>query len=176
MKRFTTLLFAIAICFTLSQVMLGQTAAAARNRIQVTRPAISAEEIKAASTVYTGKFVFNFTVTVDSVLHGNDYYTCTADVSVDDVGTTGDNYYDETAAVSAVRSGTTVTCTVTIPYSWTLVSGSTDMVSIDYAVTVPGPGTPTTQILPSRTTSHTLGSIKVPLSGATTTTAITATM
>jgi hypothetical protein len=176
MKRLTTLLFAVVSCFALSPALLGQTATAAPTQARVAHPAISAEEIKAAATVYTGKFVFEFTVTVDSVLYGTDTYICTADASVDDVGTTGDNFYTETAAVSAYRSGTTVKCTVTIPYSWTLVSGTTDMVSIDYAITAPGPGSSTTYILPSRTTTHTLGSIKVPLSGSTTTTVITATM
>jgi hypothetical protein len=119
----------------------------------------------------TGKFVFNFTITIRSTNLGSDTIVCVVDASVFE--STGLRV-TESASVKATVSGTSATCTVTIPYSWPLTSASTDTVMLDYAVEAVGPSTTFGQ--PTRLSSQSLPSIKVPLSGATTTKPIASTI
>jgi len=79
---------------------------------------------------FGGKFVFNFTITVSSTLASTAKILCEASASTEDAATL--NFITETASVTATRSGSTATCTVTIPYSWNLSSSTTDKVSLTY--------------------------------------------
>lgn len=121
---------------------------------------------------FGGKFVFNFTITVASSLASTAKIICQAAATTDDVAST--NLILETAAVTATRSGSTATCTVTIPYSWNLSSASSDRVSLTYQIIagVPTSATP----LATRTSEQSVATISVPANGATTTEAIAATI
>jgi len=121
---------------------------------------------------FGGKFVFNFTITVSSTLASTAKIFCEATATTEDIATA--NIILETAAVTATRSGSTATCTVTIPYSWNLSSASSDKVSLTYQIIA---GVPTTtNPLAGRVSEQTVGTISVPANGATTTETITATI
>lgn len=129
-----------------------------------------------AVTTFTGKFVFNFTITVNSTVASTSQIGCFASISTTDA--TNLNNVADAAGVAVTRgSGTTVKCTVTIPYSWKLGDASADMVHLSYSIGSPFTlGLPTTTAYPQREGAQSLGTIKVPLNGATTTETITATM
>ena len=133
----------------------------------------NSEEILAASTTVTGKLVFSFTITVSSLGLTADTVVCSAEASLDDSPATGGIFIVESASVGA-KEASTVSCTVTIPYSWTLATMSTDRVSLSYTISVGG--TTATTAVPNRTSSHGLGSISVPANGTTTTHVIKATI
>jgi hypothetical protein len=131
------------------------------------------EEVLAASTTVTGKLVFNFTITVSSLGLTGDTVVCNADASLLDSPTTGGIFITESASVGA-KEASTVSCTVTIPYSWTLATMSSDRVSLSYSISVVG-STATTAV-PNRVSAHGLGSISVPANRTTTTHIIKATI
>jgi hypothetical protein len=121
---------------------------------------------------FGGKFVFNFTITVSSTLASTAKILCEASASTEDAATL--NFIVETASVTATRSGSTATCTVTIPYSWNLSSATTDKVSLSYEIVA---GVPTATVpLATRTSAQPLKTISVPANGATTTETIAATI
>ena len=95
-----------------------------------------------------------------------------ATASLVDVATS--NFIEEQAAVLATRSGSTATCTVTIPYSWNLASASSDKVSLTYSIDAPVEATANTAF-PERLRSQSVATISVPANGATTNESITAT-
>jgi len=121
-----------------------------------------------ATSTYTGTFVVNFTITVSSAIPATETIGCVAGASLVDTGTV---HAIVDLAASAVTRGTgsTVTCTVTIPYSWKLASASTDSVGLSYAVTFPAEFSTPAGLWPHRTGSQEIGKIKVPVSGTTTT-------
>jgi hypothetical protein len=83
--------------------------------------------------------------------------------------------FSESATVEATRTGSTVTCTVTIPYSWPLLTPSSDMIIIAYALSSPvTPASPGAGVLLNRLGSGTVATIKVPAKGTTTTESVTA--
>ena len=136
-------------------------------------PAVMASDVKApAATVFGGKLVFNFTITVASTLAATDVITCSADADVLDLGA-GVPLIEE-ATVKATRSGTTATCAVTIPYSWSLATASTDKMSLSYVIS--GMGATAATALPSRLSSQGLGSFAIPANGTTSTYTIKATI
>lgn len=126
-----------------------------------------------ATSVFAGKFVVNFTITVSSTLATSVKIACGVTASLQDTATL--NFITENAMVVATRAGSTATCTVTIPYSWTLGSATTDRVMLSYQISAPVEATATT-ILPSRTSLQSIGTIAVPANGATTTETVTATI
>ena len=130
-----------------------------------------------AATTFGGTLVFTISIAIKSTnLPSTDTIGCSADAFVSDVNPTtfalaGD--FEEEAAVQATRtSSTTATCTVRIPYAWPLSFQSTDMVSRNITVSVPGFFTSTTNALPNRIHTRSLPSIKVPANGATTSVSI----
>jgi len=142
---------------------------------RTSRPVTSAvedpEAAITAATTFASTFTFKITANIKSTLPSTDAIACTAEASVEDTNTstfTITGAYDEEASVQATRSGSTATCTVTIPYSWQLSFGNTDTVSLTVSVSAPGFFISTTNALPNRFHTHTLPSIKgVPSSGAT---------
>jgi hypothetical protein len=127
-------------------------------------------------TTYAGKLVFNFTITVNATIAAAAKITCQASASVLDVSTTGSfNDIAESATVVAVRSGSTATCTVAIPYSWNLASGPTDTIAMSYQIQGPAEVAAATAALPARVSiRENLATIKVPVTGTTTTETVTA--
>lgn len=116
----------------------------------------------------TGKLVFNFTISVQSAIPTTDTIVCEASAEVLEVTT--QHAVEEAASVAATRSGTTAKCTVTIPYSWVLTTPKTDTVTLTYTLFAPTAA----PLLPSRTSTQTVAVIPVPLTGATTTEAVSA--
>jgi len=121
-----------------------------------------------ATTTYTGTIVVNFTITVSSAIPATDQIGCVAGASVFD--TAALNGLVDIAGTAVTRgTGTTVTCSVTLPYSWKLASGSTDSVILGYSITSPVDFSTPAGEWPHRAGSRSIGSIKVPVSGTTTT-------
>lgn len=75
-------------------------------------------------TTFGGKFVFNFTITVSSTLASTAKIGCEVTASLEDAASL--NSILETASVVATLSGSTASCTVTVPYSWNLSSSTSD--------------------------------------------------
>ena len=121
-----------------------------------------------AKTIFTGSIVVNFTVTVSSVIASTVPIGCVAGASLFDAGTT--NGISEIAGTAVTRgTGTTVACSVTIPYSWGLASATTDTIRVSYSIISPaGFSTPAGEF-PKRAHSTEIAKIKVPVSGTTTT-------
>src|SRR5215469_10974 len=135
-----------------------------------------AEVLAAASMSFTGKLVFSFTITIQSSITSSNI-ACEASADIDDLGSGGQGpLITEAAAVAATRSGSTATCTVTIPYSWNLLNSSTDKVQLSYAISVPSTGFSGASGLPGRISQNIFGTIKVPANGSTTTETIKATI
>jgi hypothetical protein len=119
----------------------------------------------------TGTYAVTFTITVDSTLAATDEISCNVSASVLDDG--GLNAVIDSASVGVARgSGKTVTCTVNIPYSWNLLSPTTDTVRLGYVINAPAEPASASALLPSRTSSQQVNkpgtTLMVPISGATT--------
>ncbi len=128
----------------------------------------------AAVTTVAGRIVVNFTITVDSTIAATTKIGCALEADVDDA-TAG--FISESAGTAVARgTGTTVTCTTTIPYSWKLGSMSTDTISLSYTVSSPVAIATAAAEYPIRESSQTIGTIKVPVSGTTTTEAVAVTI
>lgn len=137
-------------------------------------PALQDAEPPATTTV-TGKIVANFTITVDSTIASTAKIGCNVAATVLDLSTA--NSIIEEAGNAVTRgSGSTVTCTATIPYSWKLGSASTDKITLSYTIQSPVAITSGSAEFPNRLSSQSLGSISVPASGTTTTETIAATI
>jgi hypothetical protein len=141
-----------------------------------TSPLAASDAEPPVLTTYAGKFVFKFTINVSATIAATSKIACAASITVDDNLTAGTpNFFSEEAVALAVRSGSTATCTVNIPYSWALATGATDMVTVGYNIIAPVEAAAVTGTYPSRESSADLPSIKVPVTGTTTTETITAT-
>lgn len=126
-----------------------------------------------ATTTFTGTFVFNFTISVKANITSTAKIQCTATAALFDTST-GNNIIEQDT-VLATRSGSTATCSPTIPYSWNLGSGSTDRVSLGWIISAPTEASITTA-LPSRISEQlSFASISVPATGSTTTETLTPT-
>jgi hypothetical protein len=84
-----------------------------------------------AAAVFGGTITVTLTITVKSV--GLTSVSCTADTSVLDSPSTGGVFWSESDTVTATGT-TTKTCKITIPYSWSLLTGATDSMSTSYTV------------------------------------------
>lgn len=124
---------------------------------------VSEQEIESTAPT-TGKFVFTFTITIASTNLSADAIVCGASATVFEV--TNQRVFDESASVKASVSGSTATCKVTIPYSWTLSTQNSDMVALGFTVSAIGPNSSNGE--PTRLSSQSLPSIKVPANGSTT--------
>jgi hypothetical protein len=122
------------------------------------------EDALTATLPTTGTLVFTITVTIKPPLATGNTVTCVANASVSE-GTIPPNIFSFTELGSATAPGTTSTrtCTVTINYSWPLLTPTTDKISLDIVVTA---GTSIAQ--PIRSHTRNLLTIPVPASGKTT--------
>jgi hypothetical protein len=137
-------------------------------RVLIALPqADSAAAEEPATTTFTGTFVFDFTITVKANITSTAKIQCTATATLLDIGTSNEIVEQDT--VLAVRTGSTATCSPTIPYSWNLATGSTDKVMLGWIITAPSEAT-STAVLPSRLSEQiSFASISVPATGSTTT-------
>lgn len=137
-------------------------------------PAVQADDDDASRvTTFGGKFVVNFTITVDSTIASTTKIGCNVEATLAD----STNFITEQAGTAVSRgSGTTVTCSVTIPYSWKLSTSSTDMVGLTYTITSPTEISTATLEYPLRISTQSIATIKVPANGATTTETVAATI
>lgn len=127
----------------------------------------------AATTTYTGTIVVNFTITVSSAIARTAQIGCVASASLVDAGT--DSGIVEVAGAAVARgTGSTVTCSATIPYSWNLASANLDTVELAYSVTSSVDFSAPAGEWPHRGGAQSLGSIGVPASGTTTTRTVSA--
>jgi hypothetical protein len=110
----------------------------------------------------------NFTITVSSGLVHTEQIGCVAAASVFDAAS--NNGIVEVAGTAVDRgTGSSVTCSVTIPYSWNLASASEDTIALTYSVISPVDFSVPLGEWPNRAGAQSLGSISVPVSGTTTT-------
>ena len=129
-------------------------------------PAVEDNSGVFSATTFTGTVTVTITITVSTTKLTN--FTCIATVSVPD-GTTSPVFYEESNTVASTGTGTTRTCSLSIPYAWSLTTQSSDNMTTSYTVT----GTTGTSGLPQRFASRSpLDTRKVPSTG--TTTALTA--
>ena len=126
-------------------------------------------------TTFTGTIKLTITVTVKTA--GITNVNCFAFVSVQDNPSsfTASRLFGEADVVAATGTGTTRTCTLSVPYSWNLATPSSDMMVTGYEV-----GNSlvfVNAVLPERSsTLHPVDSRKVPSSGTTTTLTASATI
>jgi hypothetical protein len=183
-RRLSTLALLLACLVGMNLSLWGQSAAVTHGIRGILDPKTGAfhplpvpdaqDEVPPALTTFSGKFVANFTITVTSTIASTTKLACTFSASLLDTAT--GNVITESAGSAVARgSGTTVTCTVTLPYSWSLGSGSTDKVSLSWAIEAPVEFTVSTEF-PTRISSQSLGTISVPANGTTTTETIAATI
>lgn len=112
-------------------------------------------------TTYGGTITVTLTITVKSTALTT--FSCTAEVSVEDEITTTPRGYEESGNSAATGSGSTRTCVVTIPYSWSLGTQSSDSMVISYVAF--GSNTTGGQRVSGLSPLET---VKVPANGATT--------
>ena len=116
------------------------------------------------ATLVGGTVSLTITITVKSTALTN--FTCSADVLVQEATATGALDFQESDTVVATGPGTTRTCKLSIPYSWSLATPTTDSMMTSYTVL----GSTGTNGLPQRTSARTpLDNRKVPANGTTTT-------
>jgi hypothetical protein len=120
-----------------------------------------------ALTTVTGTLTITLNITVKST--GLTTFTCTAEIEMEDaVGSASPRGYGESVEATATGSGTTRTCKLTIPYSWSLSTPTSDSMTTTYSV-----GAVTVSTVAERSSNlYPLDTRKVPASG--TTTALTA--
>jgi len=143
------------------------------------KPATATPDVTAKYTTYTGTLEFEFTITVDSKIPSGQEVDCEATAELVDVPTSGsfENVISEEASAIATVKGDTATCTVKIPYSWSLASGAEDSVSLSYDLAiVPTAITSETDAEAVRRSLQYLAPIPVPKTGTTTTKTIEATI
>ena len=135
----------------------------------------------AASAPVTGTFVAKFTIKLATAVPSGDSVLCTLGAGLIDENHTTftvNNEIEESKSMKATVSGSTATCTVSLPYSWYLSSPSTDTVSLNYQLSIVS-STAVNELGVARTSYQYVpgaGSIKVPSSGTTTTYTISATI
>lgn len=139
-------------------------------------PDAEADSVEAPALVtFGGSFVVSFTISVKSSIASTAKIACSVSATVVDNAASGaPNIIEEQAAVLATRSGTSATCTVTIPYSWNLGTSTTDKVTLSYNLSAPAEAT-TTTLYPQRLSLQNIATIAVPANGKITNEAVTAT-
>jgi len=183
-QKLSTILLVCVCLLGLNASLWGQNGAAARGihgyldpqtGVFHALPLVSASDSEPpALTTVTGKFVVNFTITVSSTIASTLKISCGVTATVLDSATL--NEIIESATVVATRSGSTATCSVTIPYSWNLGSSTTDKVSLGYQIIAPVEATGSS-VLPNRLSEQTaFATIAVPATGSTTTETLTPTI
>ena len=134
-----------------------------------------------AVTPTTGTLVFNFTITLKSALPKNAILICTAQGAVIE---TSFSTTEDGLGIATLESGSTYTCSVSMPYSWMLNTPTTDKIIVSYKaeifealqVTATNGTTISVTSTAGRASSQTTADIKVPASGAVTTESVSLTL
>jgi hypothetical protein len=128
------------------------------------RPVPPAAEAQDAAALATFGGTVTVTLTITLKTPGLTNIACSEEVSVLD-GTTSPRFFTELNTVAATGTGTTRTCKLSIPYSWSLASQATDNMTTSYSVS----GSTGTTGLPQRSSSLSPLDVRnVPANGATT--------
>jgi hypothetical protein len=115
-----------------------------------------------AAVTFTGTVTLKITITLKTT--GLTNISCTESVSVLD-NITNPRSFEELDTVAATGTGSTWTCSLSMPYSWSLLTQASDTMNTSYSVS----GLTGTTGLPSRSSSLSpVDSRKVPANGATT--------
>ena len=111
-------------------------------------PAVAEEDsaLPAAAT-FTGTISVTLTITLKTT--GLTNIICSEEVSVFD-GTTSPHFFAESNSVAATGSGSTRTCNLSIPYSWSLTTQASDNMTTAYVVA----GTTGTTGVPQRSSTQ----------------------
>ena len=123
--------------------------------------AAAAVDPNVAVATYTGTFFLSFTIAVKSSIPTNFPIQCSATMTVTDIANGA--FYSESKAGVATRTGNTATCSLTVPYAWSLSSGSLQ-VATNYMVSATSTGGSS---FVSRFSSGALPSVTVPVNGTT---------
>jgi hypothetical protein len=110
-----------------------------------------------------GKVVLNLKATLQTTFPTGETFSC--GLSASTFESSGLSFTDS-YQVAATVSGSTLTCTVTLPYYWALISRGSDTMTVSYSVTGVN-GAPSG--LPTRLAEHGVANLIVPVSGTTTT-------
>jgi hypothetical protein len=116
-----------------------------------------------AATATLGTIQVTFDVTVVSSIPTTDDIVCEVTATVNNTSGT----FKELASAVATRSGSTATCEVIIPYSWTL-TGTSDSMVLSYGLGWPSGASTESITGPLRTSTRPGPTIAVPASGTTT--------
>ena len=79
-----------------------------------------------------GRIVLTLTATLTTSFPGTEVFSCGLNATVGDVST--GLTFSDTIFVTATRSGSTLSCTVTLPYSWDLVAPTSDTMLVLYTI------------------------------------------
>jgi hypothetical protein len=124
-------------------------------------PAVQDDAEPAAAMTVTGTVSVTITISVKTASLTN--FTCSIAVSTSDGTVLSPVLFDESNSVAATGTGSTRTCKLSIPYSWSLTTSSTDVMTTPYSVL----GSTGTNGLPQRSSSRLpLDTRKVPANGA----------
>lgn len=119
------------------------------------------EDLAAPVTPTTGKIVLTLTVTLVSTFPSTEAFSCGLNATTSD--TSGLTFIDS-EQIAATKSGSTLTCTITLNYSWALTTPTVDRMIVDYTIT----GAVGTTGLPTRLAEHGVAVMTVPATGKTT--------
>jgi|SRR5579864_1442536 len=136
----------------------------------------------ASVTPTTGKLVFNFTITVATPLPKNAVIVCKGTASVSE--NSGQGINDNAQAIAGAVSNGKASCVATMPYSWLLATPGSDTVFLSYSVEmdeglqVTATNGTSTVVVPVslRKVNQAIGTIAVPLNGATTSKSVSTTI
>ena len=120
------------------------------------------DELAPPVTPTTGKIVLTLTVTLLSTFPSTEAFSCGLDATA--VDSNGLSFLD-TEQIAATKAGSTLTCTITLNYSWALATPTVDHMIVDYTIN----GVAGTSGLPTRLADHGVAAMTVPASGKTTT-------
>ncbi len=80
----------------------------------------------AAVSPLTGSFSVTLHITLKTAVPSGDKVGCSADILADDTTATGSTAYTEEVSALATVSGSTATCVMTIPFSWSFPTGTVE--------------------------------------------------
>lgn len=144
------------------------------------RPATQDAETPAV-TPTTGTLVFNLTITLKSALPKNAILICSAQGAVIE---TGFSTTEDGLGIAKLESGSTYSCSVSMPYSWPLATPTKDKIILSYKaetlealqVTAENGTAVSVTSTAGRASSQVPAQIVVPANGATTTETVSITL
>ncbi|MBB5060844.1 hypothetical protein HDF16_005580 [Granulicella aggregans] len=147
-KKLRALVFAVSVLSlsTVARHASGQLAAASQLSSsaspQQKLPVRDAAQMEAAASVtpVTGTFVTNFTIKLVTPVPSGSAVLCVLLASTTEHNSSTLNYQiEERGSGKATISGTTASCTASIPYSWTLQLPGVDNVNLSYQLYIVNP-------------------------------------